>query len=63
MLTISTRPVVCASRKHVACSASVVLMLIVLVGMIDGRGYDGQQKDAICDVCRPCQNNLKHSFD
>ena len=24
------------------------------VGMVDGCGYDGQQKDAICDVRGPC---------
>ena len=28
------------------------------VGIVDGRGYDGQQKDAICDVCGPCQRIL-----
>ena len=25
-----------------------------VVGMVDGRGYDGRQKDAICDVRGPC---------
>ena len=41
MLTISTSPV----------------MQKVLVGMgtVDGCGYDGQQKDVICDVRGPCQ--------
>ena len=34
-------------QKHVA---SIVLVL-VLVGTVDGCGYNGQQKDAICDVC------------
>ena len=24
------------------------------VGMVDGYGYDGRQKDAICDICGPC---------
>ena len=27
----------------------------VLVGKVDRRGYDGQQKDATCDVCGRCQ--------
>ena len=51
MLTISTRPVVHRpvmhmSRKHMACQS---------VGMLDGHGYDGQQKDTICDICGPWQ--------
>ena len=25
-----------------------------VVGIVDGRGYDGRQKDAICDVRGPC---------
>ena len=25
------------------------------MGMVDGRGYKDQQKDAICDACGPCQ--------
>ena len=25
-----------------------------VVGMLDGRGYDGRQKDAICDISGPC---------
>ena len=29
--------------------------MIVLVGMIDGRGNDGQQKDVICDIRGLCQ--------
>ena len=29
-----------------------------VVGMVDGCGYDGRQKDAICDVHVP--NDLKH---
>ena len=47
MLTISTRtrPVVHMSKKHMACN------VLVQVGMVDGRGYDGQQEDAICEVC------------
>ena len=44
MLTISTRSVVHTSRK-----------LIALVGMVNGRGYNGQQTDAICYVRWPCQ--------
>ena len=28
------------------------------MGMVDGRGYDGQQKYPICDTCRPCHSNL-----
>ena len=32
------------SRIHMACN------VLVQVGMVDGRGYDGQQEDAICDV-------------
>ena len=44
MLTISTRPVVHMSRKHMACS------VLVQVGTVDGCGYDGQQEDAICDI-------------
>ena len=31
------------------------LMLIVLVGMVNGRGYDDQQKDAIYNVHELCQ--------
>ena len=27
----------------------------MLVGKVDGRGYDDQQKDAICDVRGRCQ--------
>ena len=46
MLTISTRPVVHMSKK---------LMLIVVVGTDDRRGYNGQQIDAICDVRGPCE--------
>ena len=45
MLTVSTRPVVHMSRKYIARSA------LVQVGMVNGRGYDGQQEDAICDIC------------
>ena len=29
--------------------------VLMLVGTINGRGYDGQQNDVICDVCGPCQ--------
>ena len=47
MLTISTRSVVCMSRNHMACN------VLVQVGMVDGRGYDGQQEDAICDIRGP----------
>ena len=25
-----------------------------VVGMVDGRGYDGRQKDTICDIRGPC---------
>ena len=35
------------SRKHMACN------VLVQVGTVDGRGYDGQQEDAICDVRGP----------
>ena len=42
MLTISTKPVVRMSRKHMAW---------VQVGTVDGHGYDGQQVDTICDIC------------
>ena len=31
---------------------------ICIVGMVDGRGYDGGQKYAICDTCRPCHSDL-----
>ena len=51
MLMISTRPIVHMSRKHNDYIAAV----LVLMGKVDGRGYDGQQKDTICDVCEPCQ--------
>ena len=27
----------------------------MLVGKVDGRGYDGQQKDAICGIRGQCQ--------
>ena len=33
----------------------------VPVGMVDGCGYDGQQNNAICDVCEPCQTIEAHS--
>ena len=35
------------SRKHMACS------VLVQVGAVNGCGYDGQQEDAICDICGP----------
>ena len=49
MLTIPTRtrPVVCMSKKHMACN------VLVQVGMVDGHGYDGQQEDTICDIRGP----------
>ena len=28
-----------------------------VVGMVDGRGYDGRQKDTICDIRGPCLTN------
>ena len=27
---------------------------VCIVSMVDGRGYDCQQEDTICDACRPC---------
>ena len=33
----------------------------MLVGTVDGCGYDGQQNDTICDVCGPCQTIKTHS--
>ena len=39
------RPVVCMSR---------IILCTCIVGMVDGRGYDGQQKYTISDACRPC---------
>ena len=47
MLMTSTRLVVCMSIKH--------RWLAVLVGTVDGRGYNDQQKYAICDTRGPCQ--------
>ena len=29
-----------------------------IVGKLDGRGYDGQQKYTICDACKPCHSIL-----
>ena len=29
--------------------------VLVQVGTVDGRGYNGHQVDAICDACGPCQ--------
>lgn len=40
-----------APRKHMACSA---------VGMVNGRGCDGQQEDAVCDAHRPCRTIVTH---
>ena len=36
-------------RKHMACN------VLVQVGTVSGRGYDGQQEDAICDIRGPWQ--------
>ena len=36
------------SRKH----------KVLLVCMVDGRGYNRQQKSTICDTCRPCHSIL-----
>ena len=47
-LMIYTRPVVHMSRKQWPAE-------LVLMGTVNGCGYDGQQKDAICDVRGPCQ--------
>ena len=44
---VSTRPVVCMSRKQMACIA-------LAVGMVDERGYDGQLKNIVCDAHGPC---------
>ena len=30
----------------------------LIVGTVDGRGYDGQLKYTICDACRPCHSIL-----
>ena len=49
MLMISTRPVMHMSRKHMAWN------VLVQVGTVDGRGYDVQQEDAICNVRGPWQ--------
>ena len=43
------------SRKHIAS------LVLVLVGTVDGRGYDGQPKDAICDVRGQCQMHIQAS--
>ena len=53
---ISTRQVVHMSRKHMACSG---------MGTVNGCGYNGQPKDAICDTHGPCrmiQSTLKRVF-
>ena len=47
MLTISTRPVVRMSRSTWPAGACMLVR-------VDGRGYDCQQKNAICDVRGPC---------
>ena len=47
MLTMSIRPAVCLSRMYMACN------VLVGVGMVIGRGYDGQQEDGVCDVRGP----------
>ena len=39
------------SRKHMACSVAV--SVLVQVGTVDGCGYDGQQEDVIYDVHGP----------
>ena len=43
-----TRPVVLVhmSREH--------MVLLWIVGTVDGRGYDDQLEYIICDACRPC---------
>ena len=60
------------SRAHTPCALSICrflhrdrpIMLTIststVVGMVDGCGYDGRQRDAICDVRGPCPNDLKH---
>ena len=56
------------SRAHTPCALSICrflhraidkpVMLTIstspVVGMVDGHGYDGRQKDAVCDVLGPC---------
>ena len=56
----------CSSRAHTPRALSIFrflhrdrpVMLTIstspVVGMVDGRGYDGRQKDAICDIRGPC---------
>ena len=39
-------PIMCMSRKDMHMHAAL--------GMINGHGYDGQQKYIICDACRQC---------
>ena len=34
---------------------------MLIVGTVEGCGYDGQQNDTICDSCRPCHSIPKHS--
>ena len=46
-----------ASRVHEA-KAESTMSCICIVGMVDGRGYDGQLKYTICDACRPCHSIL-----
>ena len=47
MLTTSARPVVRMNTWPV--------LVLVLVGMVDGCGYNGQQKDTIRNIRGPCQ--------
>ena len=55
-LTTHTRPVVYISTKHTYSPAACIFNSTV--GTADGRGYNGQQKYAICDACRPCHSIL-----
>ena len=48
-LHIHMRPVVCMNRST-SC--------IMHMGMVNGRGYDDQQKCTVCDICRPCHSIL-----
>ena len=62
--TYSTRYSVDDLYLHVrgqlcSCAESTCTWIIIIVGMqVYGRGYDGQLKYTICDVCRPCHSIL-----
>ena len=75
LLMITTRPVVCMSRKHIVLSPDPpssgwglgmrLESTWPAVGTVDGRGYNDQQKGTFCDsrgLCQMIQSTFKPVF-